>query len=166
MFYMCESFKIAPIAKSQFPHVLAVYQQCEDFLALGPIPKASIEMVKADIEHSKEENGLFCGIFDHKESLMGIVDFVPNMFEGKPGNAFISLIMIAKPHRNKGFGKNVIEAIENKIREDRQVKVILSAVQTNNERAIHFWGDIGYAIVGGPEPRPDRTVVYRLSKNL
>ena len=166
MFYTCESFKIAPIAKSQFPHVLAVYQQCEDFLALGPIPKASMDMVKADIEHSKEEKGLFCGIFDLKENLMGIVDFVPNMFEGNPGNAFISLIMIAKPHRNKGLGEKAIEAIENKIREDRQVKVILSAVQTNNQRAIHLWKELGYAILGGPEPRPDKTVVYQLRKNL
>ena len=166
MFFQCESFKIAPIAEPHLPQVLEVYQQCEDFLALGPIPKASIDMVKADIDHSKEENGLFCGVFDHKENLMGIVDLVPNMFEGNPGNAFISLIMIAKSHRNKGLGRKIIEAVENKIREDRQVKVILSAVQTNNERAIHFWEELGYTIIGGPEPRPDKTVVYQLSKNL
>jgi len=133
---------------------------------LGPIPKASRDMVKADMDHSKEENGLFCGIFDHKENLIGIVDFVPNMFEGNPEQAFISLIMIAKPHRNKGLGRKVIEAVENKIREDRRVKVILSAVQTNNQRAIHLWKELGYAILGGPEPRPDKTVVYQLRKNL
>lgn len=166
MFFECKSFKIAPIVESQLSQVLVVYQQCEDFLALGPVPKATIGMVKADIDHSKEENGLFCGIFDHKENLIGIFDFVPNMFEGNPEQAFISLIMIAKPHRNNGFGKKVIKAIENKIREDRQIKVILSAVQTNNERAIHFWKELGYAIIGGPEPRPDKTIVYQLRKNL
>ena len=166
MFFQCESFKIVQITESQLPQVLTVYRQCEDFLALGPVPKASMDMVKADIDHSKEENGLFCGIFDHKENLIGIVDFVPNMFEGNPGNAFISLIMIAKSHRNKGLGRKIIEAVENKIREDRQVKVILSAVQTNNQRAIHFWKELGYAIIGGPEPRPDKTVVYQLRKNL
>ncbi|MDO9067360.1 MAG: GNAT family N-acetyltransferase, partial [Deltaproteobacteria bacterium] len=127
---------------------------------------ASMDMVKADIDHSKEDGGLFCGIFDLKENLMGIVDFVPNMFEGNPEQAFISLIMIAKPHRNNGLGRKVIEVIESKIREDRQVKVILSVVQTNNERAILFWKELGYAIIGGPEPRPDKTVVYQLSKNL
>ena len=105
MFYQCESFKIEQIAELHLPQVLAVYQQCEDFLSLGPMSKASMDMVKADFDHSKEENGLFCGIFDPKENLIGIVDFVPNMFEGAPDNAFISLIMIAKPHRNKGFGK-------------------------------------------------------------
>lgn len=166
MYCRCESYIIAPITEPQLPQVLAVYQQCEDFLSLGPIQKASMDMVKADFDHSKEESGLFCGIFDLKENLVGIVDFVPNMFEGNPDKAFISLIMIAKSHRNKGLGRKVIEAVENKIREDQQVKVILSAVQTNNERAIHFWEDCGYTIISGPEPRPDKTVVYQLRKNL
>jgi ribosomal protein S18 acetylase RimI-like enzyme len=166
MYYKCDSFIIAPINASNLPQVLAVYQQCEDFLTLGPVPKASMDMVKADFEHSKEENGLFCGIFDLKESLVGIVDFVPNMFEGNPERAFISLIMISQPYRNKGLGRKIIEAVESKIKENRQVKVILSAVQTNNERAIHFWKELGYSLISEPESRPDKTVVYRLCKNL
>ena len=166
MFFQCKSFKIASIVESQLSQVLSVYQQCEDFLSLGPIPKASMDMVKADIDHSKEENGLFCGIFDLKGNLIGIVDFVPNMFEGKPEQAFISLIMIAKPHRSKGLGRKVIEAVVNKIRKEPEVKTILSAVQTNNELAIKFWEEMGFTIVSGPEPRPDKTVVYQLRKNL
>ncbi|MDP2807101.1 MAG: GNAT family N-acetyltransferase [bacterium] len=98
--------------------------------------------------------------------MIGIVDFVPSMFEGNPEHAGISLIMIAKPYRNKGLGRKVIEAVENKIREDRQVKAVLSAVQTNNERAIKFWEEFGFVIVGGPEPRQDKTIVYRLRKDL
>lgn len=166
MFFQCKSFKIAPIAESQLSQVLSVYKLCEDFLSLGPIPKASMDMVKADMDHSKEENGLFCGIFDLKETMVGIIDFVPRMFEGKPGNAFISLIMVAKPYRNKGLGRKVTEAVINKIKEDPQVRVVLSAVQTNNERAIKFWENLGFNIIGDPEPRPDKTFVYQLRKNL
>jgi len=166
MFFQCKSFKIASIAESQLSQVLSVYQQCEDFLALGPVSKASMDMVKADIDHSKEENGLFCGIFDLKDNLIGIIDFVPSMFEGKPENAFISLIMVAKPYRNKGLGRKVTEAVINKIKEDPQVRVVLSAVQTNNEQAIKFWESLGFHIIGDPEPRPDKTVVYRLGNNL
>jgi len=166
MFYQGETFKIVPITKSYLPQVLKIYQQCEDFLELGPVPKASMNIVKKDFEHSKKEDSIFCGIFDLKENMIGIVDFVPNMFEGIPQHAFISLIMIAIHYRNKGIGKEVIEAVENKIREDPQIKVVLSAVQTNNECALKFWKDIGYCIIGGPELRPDKTVVYQLRKNL
>ncbi|MDP2807102.1 MAG: hypothetical protein Q8O74_03060 [bacterium] len=63
MFTQSESFKIVPITKAYLPQVLVVYKQCEDFLSLGPMPKASMDMVKADFDHSKEENGLFCGIY-------------------------------------------------------------------------------------------------------
>ncbi|MDO9391744.1 MAG: GNAT family N-acetyltransferase [bacterium] len=125
-----------------------------------------MDMVKADIDHSKKENGLFCGIFDLKETMVGIIDFVPSMFEGKPENAFISLIMVAKPYRNKGLGRKATEVVISKIKEDPQVRVVLSAVQTNNERAIKYWESLGFDIIGGPELRPDKTVVYQLSKNL
>ncbi|MDO9333881.1 MAG: hypothetical protein Q7T57_05095 [Dehalococcoidales bacterium] len=48
-----------------------VYRQCEDFLALGPEPKASLEMVMKDMETSQHEGGYFCGIYHTDGHLLG-----------------------------------------------------------------------------------------------
>ena len=49
--------KIRPIAEDDLEAILAVYRQCEDFLALGPQPQASPEMVAADMRQSQAEGG-------------------------------------------------------------------------------------------------------------
>jgi ribosomal protein S18 acetylase RimI-like enzyme len=164
--YRNNYFKIERISEGSLSQVLKVYKQCEDFLALGPEPCASEEMVIKDIEHSVTEDGLFCGIFDSHDDILGIVDFVPHSCKDSGDSAFISLIMIAKPYRNKGLGAKVIEAIETYIRKYPQNKAVLSAVQTNNEKAIRFWKALGYIIVGRPELQPDKTTVYNIRKYL
>ena len=42
------SITIRPINEQDLLALLRVYQQCQDFLALGPEPAASLEMLKAD----------------------------------------------------------------------------------------------------------------------
>jgi hypothetical protein len=82
------SFEIRPITQDDLAAVLDVYRQCEDFLALGPVPIASMEMVLSDVEHSQREGGVFCGIYAAGGEMMGIVDYVPSNFEGNPQAAF------------------------------------------------------------------------------
>lgn len=53
------ALEIRSIRSDELESVLEVYKQCEDFLALGPVPTASKEMVLNDIEISKAENGIF-----------------------------------------------------------------------------------------------------------
>ena len=160
------SVKIRPLAPGELDAVLDVYHQCEDFLALGPVPTASMEMVLKDVEISKEEGGLFCGIYTVHEKMIGIVDFVPKGFHGDPHAAFLSLLMIAAPFRQRGIGKAVVEAIEQEIKKDPQITVILSGVQVNNPRAVQFWQSNGYRIVSGPELMPDQTTVFGLRKEI
>ncbi len=47
--------RIHPVSPEGLDAVLDVYRQCEDFLALGPIAAASMEMVLKDIELSRGE---------------------------------------------------------------------------------------------------------------
>lgn len=160
------SIKIHPIVSSELDSVLHVYRQCEDFLALGPVPTASMEMVLKDIEISKAGGGIFCGIYTADEKMIGIVDFVPKGFNADPHTAFLSLLMIAAPFRQHGIGKAVVEAIENDIKKDPQVTTILSGVQVNNPRAVKFWQTNGYRIVSGPKLMPDQTTVVGLRKDI
>ena len=158
------SLEIRAVTHDDLSSVLDVYWQCEDFLALGPEPVASMEMVLRDIETSQRDGGLFCGVFDADGRMFGVVDTVPSGFEGDPRLAFLSLLMIAAPYRNQGIGQAVVTLIEDEIRRDPQITAIFSAVQVNNPQAVRFWQKNGYRIVGGPELQPDGTTTFRLCK--
>lgn len=161
-----KALKIRPVTQDDLHTILDVYRQCEDFLALGPAPVASREMVLKDLEISQSEGGTFCGIYTADREMIGVVDYIPCDFEGEPSQAYISLLMIAQPFRRQGIGEAVVAAIEGEIKRNAEVTTILSGVQVNNPDAIHFWERNGYNIVGGPEALPDQTTVYRLQKDL
>ena len=153
-----------PVTRDDLDAVLDVYRQCEDFLALGPEPVASMQMVLRDIETSQREGGRFCGIFATDGRMVGVVDTVPSGFEGDPHLAFLSLLMIAAPYRNRGIGQAVVALIEDEIERNPQVTAIMSAVQVNNPPAVRFWQRNGYCSVDGPELQPDGTTTFRLRK--
>ena len=161
-----QGVEIHPIAQGDLFAVLDVYRQCEDFLALGPVPVASMEMVLKDIEISKEEGGLFCGIYSTDGKMIGIIAFVANNYRGEPATSYLELLMIAAPYRNQGLGRAIVEAVELEIRKESTVSTILAGVQVNNPRAIRFWQRNGYHIFSGPELMPDRTTTFGLRKDL
>ena len=147
--------------------ILEVYRQCEDFLSLGPVPTASMDMVLADLELSKTEGGVFYAIEESVNGeMVGVVDFALAGFEGNPQLAFLSLLMIAAPHRGRGLGEAVVQAVEAAIRQDGRATVIRSGVQVNNPGGIRFWQRMGYRIISGPEPMADGTVTFQLWKDL
>ncbi len=145
---------------------LSVYRQCEDFLALGPLPTASMDMVMRDIELSRSEGGLFCGIYAEDGNMIGVIDYVPRNYRGEPSQAFLELLMIAAPFRGHGFGRAVVEAVEDEIQKNPLVTAILSGVQVNNPEAIRFWQANGYRIVSDPKLMSDQTTVFSLRKDL
>ena len=153
------ALSIRPIAEEETEAVLEVYRQCEDFLALGPVSTASLEM-------SRAQAGVFCGIYAADGKMVGIVDYVPKNWEGDPSVAFLSLLMIGAPFRGQGIGATVVEAVENEIRKDAGINAIASGVQVNNPQAIEFWQRHGYRIVSGPIRMPDQTTVFHLRKDL
>ncbi len=160
------SLEIHPIAQEDVDAVLEVYRQCEDFLALGPVATASLAMVLKDIEISKDQGGIFCGIYMPDGKMIGVIDYVPSHWEGDPQTASLSLLMIAAPFRGQGIGAAVVEAFENEIRKDTQITAIDSGVQVNNPQAIKFWQRQGYRIVSGPKFHPDQTTAFDLRKDL
>jgi ribosomal protein S18 acetylase RimI-like enzyme len=166
MIFRNDIFSIRPVTPVDLEAVLEVYRQCEDFLALGPVATASMDMVTKDIELSQVEGGIFCGIYSPTGKMIGVLDYVPENFENEPRHAFISLLMIAQPSRSMGLGKAVVEAVEQEIRKRPQVKTILSGVQVNNPQAIQFWQRNGYRIVSKPILHPDQTTAYDLRKDL
>ncbi len=159
------NLELKAITPNYIANVLGIYRQCEDFLALGPVSKASMDMVTADIEEANAESGVFCGIF-HAKKMIGVVSYVPSRFEFRPVDAFILLLMITPPYRQKGIGGAVIDQVEKEICAKGRVRSILCGVQVNNPDAIRFWQKKGYKIVSGPQKRPDKTTVYNLRKDI
>ncbi|OGO20169.1 MAG: hypothetical protein A2Z15_00530 [Chloroflexi bacterium RBG_16_50_11] len=159
-----DSLKIKTVTPDDKYNVLEVYRQCEDFLALGPQPKASLEMVLKDIGESHKEGGAFQGIYAG-DRMIGVVSYITKGFEGNLTNAFLSLLMIIPSFRGKGRGTKIVGIVEKEILADSRVKTILSAVQANNSDALRFWEKNGYRIVSEPELRPDGTTVFQLRKS-
>jgi len=159
-------FTIRPVTTEDLEAVLRVYRQCEDFLALGPVAAASMEMVLQDLEISRAEGGVYCGVFDAQGKMIGVVDYVPRGFEGAPESAFLSLLMIAAPYRGGGLGGRIVAQVEALIRQDPRVKYILSGVQVNNPGAMRFWAAQGYRIISEPALLPDGTTTVRLFKEI
>ena len=164
--------QIRPVNQADLEAVLEVYRQCEDFLALGPVPTASMAMVRSDLELSKNIGATFCGIHALEGSLsgrtgmIGVLDYVPNHYQGNPQAAYLSLLMIAAPFRGRGIGEAVVAAVEAEIKKDASVNVILAGVQVNNSGAIRFWQRMGYRITSAPKLYPDGTTAVDLQKDL
>jgi len=164
---MCDnSFEIRPITGNDLAEILEVYRQNEDFLALGSRPKASIDMVLQDMETSRQDKGIFCGIYDSAGRLRGIIDFIPCSFNGLAHVAFINLLMIIRPLRNQGIGTRILRLLERKIMLNEEIREIQTAVQLNNPAALRFWQRNNYRVFKGPEIRPDQTEVVYLRKDL
>jgi ribosomal protein S18 acetylase RimI-like enzyme len=163
---LLSTVELRAVTPNDLDAILDVYRQCEDFLALGPEPTASIRMVLEDIRTSEREGGIFCGVHDPSGKIIGVVDFVPGNIEGVLHNAFISLLMVAMPFRKQGIGAKIVELVEEEIEKGSRATTILSAVQVNNPGALRFWRKNRYQITKGPELRPDKTTVYHLRKDL
>jgi RimJ/RimL family protein N-acetyltransferase len=154
---------IGEITDADLSSSLEVYRQSEDFLALGPVAKASKEMLLADIDHSRESHGVFCGIWSDSGSQIGVIDFIPN---NRPATALLGLLMISRECRNRGFGTQIIGSLESYLSQTYGTKVIESGVQTNNQAAIRFWKRHGFRLQEVGKEMDDGTVVYHMSKEL
>ena len=63
MLIRANDLEVRTITEDELDAILMVYSLSEDFLALGPESKASMDMVIKDLEISRNESGCFCGIY-------------------------------------------------------------------------------------------------------
>jgi ribosomal protein S18 acetylase RimI-like enzyme len=161
-----EDFEIHPVGEVDMAELLELYRLCEDFLAMGPVPHASEEMVRSDLRLSKSYGGIFCGIFDTAGVMLGVLDLVTAGFEGDPGFAYIELLMIAAPWRSRGLGSRVMALVEADLCRNPYMHTIRAGVQVNNPLARRFWQRQGFREISLPELLPDGTTCVQLEKRL
>jgi ribosomal protein S18 acetylase RimI-like enzyme len=148
-----------------YDDILDIYHRCEDFLSLGPQPRASSAMVTKDIDDAGKEGGSFKGIYSG-DTLIGVASYSTKGFNKKLTDAYLYLLMIIPSFRGKGIGTKIVKMIEKEIFTDSKATTIFSGVQVNNLRALKFWRNNGYRVTGGPELMPDNTTVFHLRKDL
>ena len=158
------NFTLTPLGEAQLEQILTLYRQCEDFLALGPNPHASREMVLADLALSRDGGGEFCGIFVGEE-LAGVLDLIPSGYEGDPQTAYLELLMIAAPWRGQGLGDRVFQCVVERLRA-ANIATLKAGVQVNNPGAVRFWTRHGFRIVSEPKLLPDGTTCVDLLKEI
>jgi ribosomal protein S18 acetylase RimI-like enzyme len=161
---MRPTLTLQPLVQSHLGQVLKVYQQCQDFLALGPQPQASREMVLADWQHAQAEGSRFCGIFLGGE-LVGVADYLSAGFENQPQAGYVGLLMIAAPFRSAGLGREVVAELEAEMRRQGAGQSWVH-VQVNNPLGLRFWERLGYRVYGPPALQPDGTTCVPLEKHL
>jgi len=155
---------LSPLLENQHIQALAVYQACEDFLALGREPQASAAMVAADRQYSIRQGGIYCGIW-LSEIMVGVLDYIPLHHEGRAQSAFINLLLIAAPWRGRGLGRSIITWLETHLA-GSDIDQIWTAVQVNNPAALAFWQRCGYVIKTAPARQADGTTTQLLAKPL
>ena len=145
--------------------VLSVYRACEDFLALGPQPHASIEMVRTDLETARQVGSTFYAITLPSGEMAGILDFLPSGYTNNPRQAYLALIMIALHHRRAGLGRDLLRLMELNLHR-RAIHTFAAHVQINNPASLAFFQSAGFVICSTPQLQPDGTTSVELRKKL
>ena len=161
--FQTDDLKVTTIGKRESSALLEVYKQCEDFLALGPVPVASLGMIQKDRADSRRQGGQYCAIRNGQDVLVGVIDFAVTE---RTNSCFLELLMIAAPWRNKGYGRTVVTCLDQYLKRSYGIQRMNAAVQTNNPKGIRFWKRLGYDVSNEPRDQPDGTVTYEMTKML
>lgn len=124
-----------------------------------------MEMILGDIEYSEKNGGFYC-IICCDNIVVGIIDFIPNMYNNQQSSAYINLIMVKKEYRNNNIGKKVIRIIEEWLKEEHKITSVFISVQENNIKGIKFWLSLDYEIISEPELQYDKTIVLHMRKYI
>lgn len=158
------AFTLRRVGEPELAELVALYEQCAEFIRLGSAAPIDAGMVRADLALSVHEGGAFHGIYLPDGALAGVVDYAAGGYMGQADAAFIILLMIGAPWRGRGLGAGVVSLVERQVWANLAVDVLHTAVQVNNPPAIAFWQAVGYRRVSGPTLQPDGTTTYLLEK--
>lgn len=149
--------------------VAAIYRQTPQFVVeLNGRPAESIglEMVEEDAAQAANHGAEFVGLFlRESDTMIGVADFVPGGYKGRPSQAWVALLMIAEPYQRQGYGGEAYRLIEETIFADPDIQTIGLGVLVNNGPALAFWQAMGYQRAGSTVADQDGRTVLILQKH-
>jgi len=131
-----------------------------------PAESIGLEMVEEDAAQAAQHGAQFVGLFLRSGGeMIGVADFVPNGYKGRPSQAWIALLMIAEPYQRQGYGTEAYRLIEDSILADPDVHTIGLGALIVNGPALAFWQAMGYQRVGSTVQDKDGREVAILHKH-
>ena len=160
--------EMRPLGARDYPAAVEIYRQTPRYvIELNGRPAESIglEMVEEDAAQAAHHGAQFVGLFLRPGGeMIGVADFVPSGYKGRPSQAWIALLMIAEPFQRQGYGTEAYRLIEDSILADPDVQIIGLGVLINNGPALGFWQAMGYQRVGSTVQDKDGREVVILQK--
>jgi len=157
-----------PLEASDYPAAVEVYRQSPRFIAAlngRPVESIGLEMVEEDAAQAANHGATFAGLFLRETGKMiGVADYVPGGYRGRPSLAWIALLMMAEPFQRKGYSAEAYRLIEETIFSNPDVQTIGLGVLVNNGPGIAFWQAMGYQRAGSSVKDKDGREVLMLQK--
>lgn len=142
-----ENVRIIDVKNNQLPLINEWYNQIKEYgYATGLDNKITIsDMVKTYNEFLQSPDIFFACIYRHSDNeLVGIVRGM--IKRGKENVVWILSIFILEKFQKKGFGKETISLIINKIKNNYSVLNVYLSVDRGNAIGVMFWEKMGFQI--------------------
>lgn len=126
-----DGFEIRPLTACKLDAAVQVYRQAGGDDRRDPQRKITGLDVLEDIDLSRQEGGLVCGIYDTNDEMVGVVEFVPADFGGRSDSACIRSFKVAGPYRSRGLGVKVLKLLEGEFKKDARVRLLWAGFDEN-----------------------------------
>jgi len=157
------------LGAGDYPAAAEIYRQTPRFIVeLNGRPAESInrEMVEEDAARAANHGATFAGLFLRESGQMiGVVDYVPGGYRGRPSQAWIALLLIGGPFQRQGYGTEAYRLVEEAIFADPDAQTIGLGVLVNNGPALGFWAAMGFQRAGSTVPDRDGRDLVLLQKH-
>lgn len=80
--------------------------------------------------------------------------------EPAPGQLWLDRLLIDKKYQGKGYGKQAVLALLDRLRAEYSADTVYLSVYRNNPRAIHLYEQIGFRFNGEYDTKGESVMVY------
>jgi RimJ/RimL family protein N-acetyltransferase len=157
------------LSAGDYPAVVEVYRQTPRFIVElngRPAESINLEMVEEDAAQAANHGAIFAGLFLRQGGQMiGVVDWVPGGYRGRPSQAWLALLLIAGPYQRQGYGAEAYRLVEQDLFAHPDVQTIGLGVLVQSGPALGFWAAIGFQRAGSTVSDRDGREVVILQKH-
>ena len=152
--FILAGYKTRFLQDDDVPSLQIFLQNCTDYYelvtGLPPGPCSAYELLKSLPEGKTLADKFVIGIFRNPKAMIGVLDTIQDY--PRQSAWWLGLLLLDPKERGKGLGKQIYFAYEQWVARSGAEAVFLGVV-ARNERACHFWKNLGFRTV---ETRPPR----------
>ena len=135
-----EKIRMCEATEEDFLGILEVYNSNQDFL-LSHMGRSDVSAEWLEKEQKEMKEMKFKTLIvkeNTNENLIGFIDIRPIE------ECYLSLLMVHKLYRGKGYGKEIYEKLENYLLNQHSKTIRIDVVYDNNKEILGFWENRGF----------------------